>query len=204
MLVQINCTQVSNTVVWSFGFVTNPLNESKSALLDMVSVAPQNWAFVAKSLWLTVNHLYFWLQGEILWLLPETLNVQIHCAARILHSVCHVHRMSCSSQKFENLQTFPGTKMLNWKTCKTLQLWEKGWFTVFTLGGGRFFFIFFLLWMFLDERTLTHRCFDSIAYPTCATNDFHCHNGRCVSKTALCNGIDECGDRSDEAGCPCT
>ena len=27
---------------------------------------------------------------------------------------------------------------------------------------------------------------------------FACYNGNCVSPSALCNGIDECGDLSDE------
>lgn len=29
-----------------------------------------------------------------------------------------------------------------------------------------------------------------------------CKNGNCVSPKQLCNGIDECGDWSDEIGCP--
>ena len=35
---------------------------------------------------------------------------------------------------------------------------------------------------------------------------FRCHNGRCVLATERCDGVNNCGDDSDEAGCetpPC-
>ena len=31
---------------------------------------------------------------------------------------------------------------------------------------------------------------------------FFCHNGGCVPDSAHCNGVDECGDLSDELNCP--
>ena len=38
----------------------------------------------------------------------------------------------------------------------------------------------------------------------CLRNQFQCSNQKCVSKTAICNGIDECGDLSDEKeNCSC-
>ena len=32
----------------------------------------------------------------------------------------------------------------------------------------------------------------------CRANEFKCANNLCVGKVKFCNGIDECGDRSDE------
>lgn len=36
---------------------------------------------------------------------------------------------------------------------------------------------------------------------TCATNEFTCASGRCISKNFVCNGEDECGDGTDEVEC---
>lgn len=36
---------------------------------------------------------------------------------------------------------------------------------------------------------------------TCATNEFTCASGRCISKNFVCNGEDDCGDGSDEVDC---
>ena len=39
---------------------------------------------------------------------------------------------------------------------------------------------------------------------TCATDEFSCDNGYCVPRHSTCDGIDDCGDNSDEstsAGC---
>ena len=36
----------------------------------------------------------------------------------------------------------------------------------------------------------------------CSPGLFACANGNCVSQAARCNGVNECGDSSDEAGCP--
>ena len=37
----------------------------------------------------------------------------------------------------------------------------------------------------------------------CDDNQFKCSNNRCVRKSATCNGIDDCGDKSDEI-LPCS
>lgn len=34
-----------------------------------------------------------------------------------------------------------------------------------------------------------------------ACPNFHCDNGLCVSNSSMCNGVNECGDGSDEKGC---
>lgn len=36
---------------------------------------------------------------------------------------------------------------------------------------------------------------------TCATNEFTCASGRCISKNFVCNSEDDCGDSSDEVEC---
>ncbi|VDM23842.1 unnamed protein product [Toxocara canis] len=38
--------------------------------------------------------------------------------------------------------------------------------------------------------------------PACVKGSFFCQNGKCVSQSAHCNGINECGDYSDELNCP--
>ncbi|XP_047534155.1 sortilin-related receptor-like isoform X1 [Vanessa atalanta] len=38
---------------------------------------------------------------------------------------------------------------------------------------------------------------------TCATHEFTCKNGMCIASTWRCDGNDDCGDLSDEAGCLC-
>lgn len=40
-----------------------------------------------------------------------------------------------------------------------------------------------------------------IASPPCYENDFRCKNGRCIYNTWRCNGVNECGDWSDESYC---
>ncbi|CAH1270189.1 LRP12 [Branchiostoma lanceolatum] len=36
---------------------------------------------------------------------------------------------------------------------------------------------------------------------SCQQDEFHCDNGKCVLSSWSCNGMDECGDNSDEKGC---
>lgn len=37
----------------------------------------------------------------------------------------------------------------------------------------------------------------------CKTDQFRCNSGRCILKKWLCNGLDECGDGSDENAKTC-
>lgn len=36
----------------------------------------------------------------------------------------------------------------------------------------------------------------------CLAEEFECTNGDCVPANATCNGVADCGDASDERGCP--
>lgn len=43
--------------------------------------------------------------------------------------------------------------------------------------------------------------FFCIAVQTCRQNQFRCNNGRCISKTWVCDVDDDCSDNSDELNC---
>ena len=38
--------------------------------------------------------------------------------------------------------------------------------------------------------------------PACDEHQFTCMDGRCIPASVTCNGVDDCGDNSDEEG-PC-
>ena len=35
-------------------------------------------------------------------------------------------------------------------------------------------------------------------YTACREGEFQCFNGNCIPQSAMCDGIDDCGDNSDE------
>lgn len=37
---------------------------------------------------------------------------------------------------------------------------------------------------------------------TCRADEFTCANGKCIQQSWRCDHDDDCGDRSDEIGCP--
>jgi hypothetical protein len=37
-----------------------------------------------------------------------------------------------------------------------------------------------------------------IAVPACRISEFPCRNGRCIRLDRYCDGVDDCGDKSDE------
>ncbi|KAJ9590048.1 hypothetical protein L9F63_016824, partial [Diploptera punctata] len=37
-----------------------------------------------------------------------------------------------------------------------------------------------------------------MAMPACRISEFPCRNGRCIRLDRYCDGVDDCGDKSDE------
>ncbi|XP_077186702.1 major histocompatibility complex class I-related protein 1-like isoform X2 [Paroedura picta] len=44
---------------------------------------------------------------------------------------------------------------------------------------------------------------EDLCSPFCFLNEFRCRNGEAIPQLWACDGYDDCGDDSDEAGCPC-
>jgi len=38
----------------------------------------------------------------------------------------------------------------------------------------------------------------AVAVPACRISEFPCRNGRCIRLDRYCDGVDDCGDKSDE------
>ncbi|KII71471.1 Low-density lipoprotein receptor-related protein [Thelohanellus kitauei] len=54
---------------------------------------------------------------------------------------------------------------------------------------------------------LTQKCVCPAPHQNCSIcrpNEYYCENRQCIPQKCLCNGIDDCGDGSDEARCPST
>lgn len=43
-----------------------------------------------------------------------------------------------------------------------------------------------------------------LVWRTCKAGYFRCRNSRCINTSLVCNGLDNCGDSSDEVNCACS
>ena len=56
--------------------------------------------------------------------------------------------------------------------------------------------------MCYDTSTLI--CFNNVTTDCAGPKKFLCNNGKCIRKVQTCDGVDNCGDRSDEDLCVAT
>ncbi|KII61830.1 Low-density lipoprotein receptor-related protein 2 [Thelohanellus kitauei] len=56
--------------------------------------------------------------------------------------------------------------------------------------------------MVLNETTQKCECLEGNKLcPLCEKHEFYCENHRCILQKYVCNGVDDCGDKSDESFC---
>ena len=54
----------------------------------------------------------------------------------------------------------------------------------------------------LDEYRKTY-IRQSFLFTDCKPKQYKCDNGKCIRQQYICNGLDDCGDSSDEQMCEC-
>jgi hypothetical protein len=75
----------------------------------------------------------------------------------------------------------------------------RGFVLDFTIGKFHYFWILKKTNLYQLKGNI---CFiDKPMRNYCEDGHFHCANGKCILKSWLCNGWDECGDSSDEQNC---